>query len=336
MKVLVTGATGYLAGHCVAELLTEGYAVRGTVRDPRTAEVAHLRALAERTGGELEFAAADLTSDAGWAEAVDGCTYVLHVASPFPSRIPSDENEVIRPAVDGTLRVLKAARFSGTVRRVVLTSSGAAVHFGHDAPGHVFTEDDWTDVNQAGPYPKSKTLAEQAAWDFARETGLELVALQPGTILGPLLHPDARTSVELIRRIMRGGLPALPTIGWNIVDVRDLARLHRLAMETPEAAGNRYIAGDRFLWARGIASVLAERYRPRGYRIGTAAMPYWLTWAIARFDPSVRLALTFWGRQDLTTAAKAEEELGWTNRPPEDSVIDTAESLIQLDLVARR
>ncbi|MFC9428376.1 SDR family oxidoreductase [Streptomyces sp. NPDC056987] len=335
MKVLITGATGYLAGHCIAELLTQGYSVRGTVRDLRTADVAHLRALAERTGGELEFAEADLTGDAGWTEAVDGCAYVWHVASPFPSNIPRDEDEVIRPAVEGTLRVLRAAESSGTVRRVVLTSSEAAVHYGHDSD-RVFTEADWSDPGKAGPYAKSKTLAERAAWDFARESGLELVVLNPCTILGPMLNADVNTSLELIRRIMRGTLPVVPKIGWNVVDVRDLARLHRLAMETPSAAGNRYIAAGQFMWAREMASVLAGRYRSRGYRIGTGAMPYWMLWVMARFDPSGRLALGFWGREDRSSAAKAERELGWTSRPPSDSVLDTATSMIELGVVPRR
>jgi dihydroflavonol-4-reductase len=334
MKVLITGATGYLAGHCIAELLTQGYSVRGTVRNLRTADVAHLRALAGRTGGELEFVEADLTGDAGWTEAVDGCAYVWHVASPFPSSVPRDEDEVIRPAVDGTLRVLRAAESSGTVRRVVLTSSGAAVHYGHDND-RVFTEADWTDPSKAGPYAKSKTLAERAAWDFARESGLELVVLNPSTILGPMLNADVNTSLELIRRIMRGTLPVVPKIGWDVVDVRDLARLHRLAMETPSAAGNRYIAAGQFMWAREMASVLAGRYRSRGYRIGTGAMPYWLLWVVSRFDPSSRLALGFWGREDRSSAAKAEKELGWTSRSPSDAVLDTATSMIELGVVPR-
>ncbi|MBQ1090441.1 aldehyde reductase [Streptomyces sp. B93] len=335
MKVLITGATGYLAGHCVAELLAHGYGVRGTVRDLRTADVARLRALAGRMGGELEFVEADLTGDAGWAEAAEGCGYVWHVASPFPTRVPRDEDEVIRPAVDGTLRVLRAARASTTVRRVVLTSSGAAVHHGHD-DGRVFTETDWSDLSTAGPYARSKTLAEKAAWDFARETELELVVLNPSTVLGPLLNADVNTSVELIRRIMRGTLPLLPKIGWDIVDVRDLARLHRLAMETPSAAGNRYIAAGQFMWAREMAQVLAGRYRPRGYRIATGTMPYWLMWAVSRVDPSSRLALTFWGRMDRSSAAKAQKELGWTSRPPSDAVLDTAASMIEQGVVPRR
>jgi dihydroflavonol-4-reductase len=332
MKVLVTGATGFVAGHCIEELLTHGYQVRSTVRDLRTADVAHLRAIADRTGGELEFVAADLTADARWVEAAAGCTYVWHVASPFPAHVPDDENEVIVPAVDGTLRVLRAARDAG-VRRVVLTSSLAAIAFGHDDDGRTYTEADWTDVSKVDPYMKSKTLAEKAAWDFASGDGLELVTVNPGTILGPLLNNDVNTSLELILRMMKGRLPVVPKIGWSLVDVRDLARLHRLAMETPTAAGNRYVAGGPHVWAREIASVLAERYRPRGYRIRTGPMPYALMWLIGRVDPAIRLGLVIWNRRTLVSAAKAETELGWTMRPVEETVTDTAESMIRHGLV---
>jgi len=329
MTVLVTGATGFVAGHCIQELLSHGYRVRGTVRDLRNADVAHLHDIA---GGRLELVQADLTSDAGWAEAAAGCTHVWHVASPFPARVPDDENEVIEPAVDGTLRVLRAARAAG-VRRVVLTSSLAAVAFGHDDDRRTYTEADWTVESRVDPYVKSKTLAERAAWEFTRDGGPELVAINAGTIFGPLLNADVNTSVELIVRIMRERLPLVPRIGWSLVDVRDLARLHRLAMENPAAAGNRYVAGGRHVWAREIAAILRTAYRPRGYRIGTASMPYAVTWLIGRFDPAVRLALTFWNKQMLVSAAKAERELGWRTRPPEESVLDTAASLIEWGLV---
>lgn len=335
MKVLVTGATGFVAGHCVEELLTHGYQVRGTVRSLKTADVAHLRAIAEHTGGELEFVEADLMADAGWAEAVAGCAAVWHVASPFPSQQPKDENELITPAVDGTLRVLRVAR-DADVARVVLTSSLAAVAFGHDDDSRTHTEADWTDVSNVDPYVKSKTLAEKAAWDFARTSHVELVTLTPGTILGPLQNTDCNTSLELIRRMMAGQLPVVPKIGWATVDVRDLARLHRLAMENPAAAGNRYIAGGRHVWAVDMASVLAERYRPRGYRIGTRLMPHTLMRLLGVADPSVRLALTFWNRRMLVSAEKAEAELGWTMRPVEETLIDTAHSMIEHGVVPPR
>lgn len=335
-RVLVTGATGFLAGHCIAELLTSGYRVRGSVRDLRTADTAHLRTIAEHGSGELELVEATLDEDDGWPAAVRDCTYVLHVASPFPDRPPRDEDELIRPAVEGTRRVLRAAAESGTVRRAVLTSSTAAITNGHTATTHTFDESDWTVLDAADAYPKSKTLAEQAAWDCARETGLELVVLNPGFILGPLQRAQHTTSMETLRRLLDGGLPALPRIGWAVVDVRDLAVAHRLALEAPDAGGNRYICAGDHVWMRDMAAVLAEEYGDRGYRIPTREMPYWLMWTIGRFDPTVRLALSFYDRREELTAAKATRELGWTMRPVRDSLVDAAESQIRHGLVAAR
>jgi dihydroflavonol-4-reductase len=328
VKVLVTGATGFVAGHCVEELLAHGYAVRGTVRDLATADVAHLRAAARRTGGSLELVEARLDADAGWAEAVDGCACVWHVASPNPSRAPKHEDEVVRPAVDGTLRVLRAAAASGTVRRVVLTSSIDAIRHGHPDQ-RVRTEADWSTVDGADPYPKSKVHAERAAWDFVRDRPLELVTICPGLVLGPLLRPGGTTSVEVVRLLLAHGMPAVPRLGFAVVDVRDIATAHRLAMEVPEAAGNRYICAGEHLWMADIAAILAAEYRPRGYRVPTRPMPYWLMWAIARFDRTVRLGLGYVGVPALVSAAKAERELGWTTRPARESIVDTAESLVR-------
>ncbi|HVV09847.1 aldehyde reductase [Amycolatopsis sp.] len=333
-RVLVTGATGFLAAHCIEELLTHGYRVRGSVRDLRTAQTAHLREIAEHAGGELEFVEVTLDSDAGWAEAVAGCAYVLHVASPFPDRIPKDENELIKPAVEGTLRVLRAAN-AGGVRRVVLTSSVAAISYGHD-DSRTLTEADWTLLDAADAYPKSKTLAERAAWEYAGESGLELVAINPGAIFGPLLRPQRPTSMEAVRRIMSGQLPALPRIGWSPVDVRDLATAHRLAMEQPEAAGNRYICAGSHLWMRDMARILAGEYAPRGYSIATRSMPYWLMWILGRFDSTVRLALGFYGHNQTVSAAKAADELGWTMRPVRETIVDAAESLIRHGVVTAK
>ena len=333
-RVLVTGATGFIAGHCVEELLTHGYVVRGTVRDQRTADVAHLEAIAARTGGSLELVQVGLDSDAGWDNAVDGCSYVWHIASPFPATVPRDEDEVIRPAVDGTLRVLRSAAASASVRRVVLTSSIAAIAVGHDA-SRVLDESDWSLLDDTQPYQKSKTLAERAAWDFARESGMELVTINPGQVLGPLQRPHRPTSLEMIRRILGHELPAVPDLGLSSVDVRDVAAAHLLATRTPHAAGNRYICSGDHLWVRDVAAILAEEYRPRGYRIPTRVMPYWLLWTAGRFDPAARLALTFAGRRQLVTARKARDELGWTMRPVRESVIDTAESLLGYGVVRR-
>jgi dihydroflavonol-4-reductase len=333
-KVLVTGATGFVAGHCIQELLAHGYAVRGSVRNPATADVAHLHAIAQRTGGSLELVEARLDADAGWAEAVDGCASVWHLASPNPTQAPKDADEVIRPAVDGTLRVLRAAAASGTVRRVVLTSSIDAIRHGHDPADHrVRTEADWSDVDRCDPYPRSKVYAERAAWDYVRDQPLELVTVNPGLVLGPLLHAERTTSIEVVRLLLARRMPAVPRLGFAVVDARDVAVAHRLAMEVPEAAGNRYICAGEHLWMGDIAAVLAAEFGPLGYRIPTRPLPYWLMWAIARFDRTIRLALGYVGVPALVSADKAKQDLGWTARPARESIVDTAESLIRYGVV---
>ncbi|GAB2646646.1 SDR family oxidoreductase [Nocardia goodfellowii] len=337
-QVLVTGATGFVAGHVITELLEHGYAVRATVRDlAATAKRAHLVEAAARIGGELEFVAADLDRDSGWAAAVAGCATVLHVASPFPAAPPEDEQELITTAVDGTLRVLRAAAASGTVRRVVLTSSIAAIAHGHADHGVVRTEADWSIVAKCASYQKSKTLAERAAWDFAAalpaDQRFDLVVVNPGMVLGPVQSANTSTSHEPVRRLLSGAVPGAPRVGWSVVDVRDLAVLHRLAMEVPEAAGNRYVAAGEHVWMRDMGRMLAAEFGPRGYRVPTRALPDLLVRAVAVFDKGVRLTLPTLGVAELLSSEKARRELGWTMRPPRESVLDTAESLIQHGIV---
>jgi len=336
-RVLVTGATGFVAGHCIRELLDHGYAVRGTVRD-LTATGTALDELARR--GPLELVEANLESDRGWHAAVSGCTYVLHVASPFPApaHVPDNEDELIRPAVQGTLRVLRACADHG-VKRVVLTSSIAAITAGYDRADHTTrTEDDWSLVDSSPAYQKSKTLAERAAWDYVRglpdNRRFELVALNPGNVLGPLQRPSVRTSVESVRVLLARAVPGSPHIGFANVDVRDLATAHRLAMETPEAAGNRYICAGEHLWMRDIARILADEFNPRGFRVPTGSVPHWLLWTLARFNKTMRMALYMAGRRELVSADKARRELGWTMRPARETIIDTANSLIQHGICA--
>jgi dihydroflavonol-4-reductase len=320
--VLVTGASGFVAGHCIAELASRGYAVRGTVRRPGSA--AHL-------DGTAELVVADLESDAGWAEAVAGCRYVLHVASPFPLADPKDPDDLVRPAVQGTLRVLRASAASGTVRRVVLTSSMAAVRPAHPSDGRTLTEDDWCDPDACDDaYQKSKALAERTAWDFiAREGGgLELAVVNPGLVLGPVTHAAAGTSVEVVRRLIARTDPGVPRLGWATVDVRDLAVAHRLAMEYPAAAGNRYICAGPHVWMGDMAEILATKYRVR-----TRAIPYWLVWLLGRVDPTIRSVLGDWGVSELASADKARRELGWSMRPLRETLLDTAASLVEQHVV---
>src|SRR6476661_7698297 len=265
--VLVTGGSGFIGAHCIRRLHEDGYRVRTTVRS--LAREAEVRQMAGE--GPLEFAEADLTDDAGWAEAVAGCDFVLHVASPFPLGQPKHEDELIVPARDGALRVLRAARDAG-VRRVVLTSSFAAIGYGHDEGDAVADETRWTDVDGPGvsAYAKSKTLAERAAWDFVRAEGgsLELATVNPVAVLGPLLGPDPSTSIELVKRLIDGSMPGTPKVAFGIVDVRDVADLHVRAMAAPEAAGERFLAvGEQWRWASEMAGWLREALPDRAKKI---------------------------------------------------------------------
>ncbi|SDP41783.1 SDR family oxidoreductase [Actinacidiphila guanduensis] len=332
-RVLVTGGSGFVAGYCVTELLDHGYSVRTTVRDSGDPEKsARLREL-----GDVEVMPADLSSDAGWAEAMEGCAFVLHVASPFPAAMPKDEADVIRPAVDGTLRVLRAAADSGTVRRVVLTSSVAAIASGHPDDHKVFTEADWSVVDAIPAYEKSKTLAERAAWDFAATLpdggGFELVVVNPGFVLGPVRHAPVGTSVNLVRRLLAREVPASPPIGLAVVDVRDLAVAHRLAMEVPGAAGNRYICAGDNTWMQEVARILAENFDGLGFRVPTGKMPSWLIRLAAPFNSEMRQVRFLAGHPVSVSAQKAHNELGWTMRPLRDTVVDTATSLVETGIV---
>jgi nucleoside-diphosphate-sugar epimerase len=337
--VLVTGGSGFIGSHCILQLLAAGHRVRTTVRDLRREE--DVRALLKQggaePGGALSFFAADLISDAGWANAVAGCEYVLHVASPFPSTVPKDENELIVPAREGALRVLRASRDAG-VKRVVLTSSFAAIGYGHPQQTAPFSETDWTDPsgNDVMPYTKSKTLAERAAWDFVgREgRGLELAVVNPVGVFGPVLGADYATSILFVQRIMDGALPGLPRMSFGVVDVRDVADLHRRAMTHPAAKGERFlaVAGD-FLWIVEIATMLKARMGSAAKRVPTRQLPNWLLHLAALRDPAVKQILPELGKWKNATNEKARRVLGWNPRSREDAIVATAESLLRLGLL---
>ena len=339
--VLVTGASGYLGGHVVREFLEHGYRVRGTVRSlANPKKVSHLRELGVRYAGRLELVEADLERDAGWNEAVAGCTFVEHVASPFPSAAPAHEDELIRPAVDGTLRVLRAASESGTVKRVVVTSSVAAIAYGHQQPSaRPYTEEDWSLPEHCEAYQKSKTLAERAAWEFVAKLPatkrIEMATINPGFIAGPLSGPEIGTSGEVVGRLMRRELPACPEIGFATVDVRDVAIAHRLATETPAAAGQRFLAAGDHLWMQDIAKILAAEFGPKGYKPPTGKLPYPLMWLVARFDKSVRLVLQYVGKKEAVSHEKATRLLGWKPRPVRDTFVEMADSMIEKGLIPR-
>ncbi len=340
--VLVTGGSGFIAQHCMLKLFEAGYRVRATVRSlAREAGVrATLKAAGAEAGERLAFFAADLTADAGWNEAAAGCDFVLHVASPFPLTVPKHEDELIVPAREGALRVLRAARGAG-VKRVVQTSSFAAVGYGHPPMDRAFNEHDWTQVDGEGltAYAKSKTLAERAAWDFmAREGGdMELAVVNPVGVFGPILGADFSTSIEIVKRMMDGALPALPRLAFGVVDVRDVADLHLLAMTDPEAAGERFlaVAGD-FLSMRDIALILRRRLGDAASRVPTRELPDWLLRVLARVDKSVGQIVPELGKTKNATSDKARRVLGWSPRSAEDAVVATAESLVRLGLAKHR
>ncbi|SDP25654.1 SDR family oxidoreductase [Actinacidiphila guanduensis] len=382
-RVLVTGGSGFLAAHCIAQLLERGYRVRTTVRSAarepdvramvaagralngtRTAAPeAHAKDAPARnapapnargpvpdtasdapasdapaptspTPDPLTFTLADLSADDGWSEAVEGCAYVLHVASPFPPGAPKDEDEVITPAREGALRVLRAARDAG-VRRVVLTSSFAAIGYGHPPTERPFTEEDWTDTASpgVGAYVKSKALAERAAWDFAEREGgaMELAVVNPVGIFGPVLGPDYASSIGLVKRLLEGAMQGVPRMYFAVVDVRDVADLHLRAMSDPAAAGRRFLAaaGDA-VGLRDIAALLRHRLGPAGARVPTRKLPDWSVKFAARRNPEAAAMVPNLGVIRHVRSDRARRLLGWQPRSWEETVLATAESLTAL------
>jgi dihydroflavonol-4-reductase len=338
-QVLVTGGSGFIGAHCILQLLEAGYRVRTTVRslkrEPDVRAMLKQGGLAN-PGDRLSFIAANLEKDAGWPEAVAGCTYVLHVASPLPPNTPKHEDELIIPARGGALRVVRASRDAG-VKRVVLTSSFGAIGYGHPPQAAPFSEKDWSNLNGDVPaYQKSKTLAERAAWDFIASEGgtLELSVVNPVGVLGPVLGSDYSTSILLVQRLMDGAVPGCPRLNFGLVDVRDVADLHLRAMTHPAAKGERFLAaaGD-FLWMRDIATVLKNRMGDAAKRVPTRELPNWMVRLAALRDPAVKLIAPELGKTKNATNEKAKHMLGWVPRSSEHSIVATAESLVQLKLL---
>lgn len=332
--VLVTGANGFIAGHMIAELQRRGFEARGTLRSLDKADAA--REAVEQAGGEggrVVLYQASLDDDAGWAEAVKDCDYLLHLASPFPLSSPKTLDEIVRPARDGALRALKAAQASG-VKRAVLTSSCASVMYGlGPAPGRVFSETDWS--NPDGPniraYAISKTLAERAAWEFAVGSGLELSTVLPGLVLGPVLRRDHSSSIDVFRRLFAREIPGAPAIGYPCVDVRDVTDLHIRAMTNPKAKGNRFIASEDFYWLRDLALLAKQAFPKR--RIPTGALPNFMVRFAALSDKDIKDNLFELGVEKPCSSKKARQWLDWSPRPMAETVRDTGQSLIDLGVV---
>lgn len=325
--VLVTGGSGYIGGWCVVELLRRGYVVRTTVRSLAREPAVRAAIAAEVDPGDrLRFFAAELTEDAGWDEATAGCDYVLHVASPIGTDMPSDPQELIVPAREGALRALRAAAKAG-VKRVVLTSSVAAAA----SPGDDITTDEtvWTDPADPDAYRQSKLQAERAAWAFAAaHPGFELATVMPSMVIGPVLTAENMGSVQLVWRLLAGKVPGIPKLGFPVVDVRDVVDLHLRAMTMPEAKGERFIASTQFLWMAEIAKILRDGLGPRAPKVPTRMLPSFALRLMAVFDRALRRVTPNLGRKRGFSSAKAQRLLGWAPRPAAASVIDCAESLI--------
>jgi nucleoside-diphosphate-sugar epimerase len=339
--VLVTGGSGFIGSHVILQLLAAGHRVRATLRSLK--READTRAMLKQGGAEpgeqLTFVAADLESDAGWPQAVAGCEYVLHVASPFPPGIPKTEDELIIPARDGAVRVLRAAR-DARVKRVVLTSSFAAIGYGHPPQKAPFDETSWTDPQGPDvlPYVKSKALAERAAWDFVLKDApdLELSVINPVGVFGPVLGPDYSTSILIVQRLMDGAVPGCPRLNFGAVDVRDVADLHLRAMTHPAAKGERFlaVAGD-FLSMRDIGKILKRRLGAAARRVPTWQLPDFIVRLAALRDPAVRQILPELGKFKNASGEKAKRTLGWAPRSTEEAIVATAESLVRLGLLRK-
>ena len=328
--VLVTGGTGFIGGWCIVELLKRGYDVRTTVRS-RSKEGALRSAIETVAGGtdRLTCVIADLTADSGWDEAVAGCDYVLHVASPLGDS-SDDEKTLIAAAHDGTLRVLRAAANAG-VKRVVMTSAAATARPPHDSD-RVSDETMWADEKdpQFDAYRRSKILAERAAWDFVQSTptNTTLTTILPGAVFGPVLSTATLGSVQIIGGLMQGRPPGLARIGFWVVDVRDLAELHVHAMTAPEAAGERFIAAGDFMWMADLAAALHAGLGERAAKVPTRELPDDLVRVLAFFLKPLRSMLPFLGRRNELTSEKARRMLGFAPRPAAFTVVDCARSLI--------
>ena len=326
--VLVTGVTGFLGSHVAAALARAGHSVRGTARTGTETD------WVEKAVPGLAIVRCDLTSDDGWAAAMGGCDHVLHVASPFPDVQPKDPAVLVRPAVEGTRRVLEHARDAGVARIVVTGSMNCLAADRSKPPGHRYTEADWTDPDapEITPYDRAKTLAELEVVRFGeRNPDTETVTIHPGAIFGPLLGPRWSASGEIVRILLAGEVPAVPRIGFSPVDVRDVADAHVAAMDVPDIAGRRFICSLDHVWLADIARILADRYGGPDRRIPTRTLPDWLTRAGGLVKPALRRALPHVGRTRYVDTTVIRTALGWSPRPLETALADMADSFLNLD-----
>jgi len=331
--VLVTGGSGYIGSWCVVGLLQQGYVVRATVRD-LAKEAAARAAIAGVVdpGNRLSFHAANLTADDGWDAAVEGCDYVLHVASPLGVAEPKDPDVLIKPAREGARRAISAAIKAG-VKRVVQTSSVAATAKTSLTADWTSDETDWTDPKAKGvsAYAQSKTLAERAAWELIETAGGQttLATVNPALVLGPVMSGDFSDSVQVVERLLTGRVPGLPRLGFNVVDVRDVADLHIRAMTAPEAAGQRFVAAAHYAWMADIAEILrAHLPAAASAKVPTRKIPDFVLRLVGIFDKELASVTPSLGHKHDNSSAKAQAVLGWKPRPLKDTILDCANSLV--------
>jgi len=333
--VLVTGGSGYIAVHIILKLLLENYRVRATLRTmSRQDEVKGMLRSGGLTNLEgLSFVQTDLSSDQNWDEAVKGAEYVIHVASPTPNKVYKDENEMIVPAREGVLRVLRAARDAG-VKRVVLTSAFGAIGVGHTNHQGPFTEKDWSNTDaDIHPYQKSKTIAEKAAWELIRQegNGLELAAVNPVGVMGPILGNDYSHSNSSVRQMLEGTMKAVPKIYSDYVDVRDVADLHILAMTRPEANGERFIASTaENLSMLDVANILKKHLGEEAKNAPRGEIPNIVVRVMALFKPQLRMIASLLGLDMSTSNQKAKQLLGWQPRSAEEAIAATGKSMMKI------
>jgi dihydroflavonol-4-reductase len=337
-KVLVTGISGFLGSHTAIKLLEKGYRVTGTLRELKRADELR-KTIAGYTGNieDLTFAQAELSDENVWLNLTKGVDYIQHIASPFPSSMPKNDDELVVPAKAGVLNILKAAS-ANSVKRVVLTSAASTVLHGKPK-GHengTYDETVWADENNLSdttPYYRSKIIAEKAAWDFTEhdDSGLQLVSVLPGAMLGPALEQDYGTSAAIVLKMLDGSLPAIPQISFDIADVRSVADLLILAMEKPEASNQRFLATSGFLSMKDIAEILRQKYPDR--KIPSGKLPIWLTHVLGWFDKSIQPVLLDLGKERKADSSKARNMLGWKPIDKKEAVLACAESLISLRLI---
>ena len=335
--VLVTGGTGYIAGELIRQLLARDWTVHTTVRNKAKSEAILRKRLGDPGEDRVRVFQAELMDDAGWAEAVAGCSHVAHVASPIAASTPKDENEMIVPAREGTLRALRFAKEAG-VTRFVQTSSMAAVAYGRSEKDYTVSEADWTDITHPDVYPyvKSKTIAERAARDWVAEEGgdMEFVSVNPSMVLGPVDDPDFSPSVEAVRQLLAGDVPMAPDLGFAIVDTRDTAALHVKCLEEPGLDGERFLAAGGFYKFIEVAQMLKKGLPPEHTKkVPTKVMPNFLVHVLSLFNAGIRSIKSELGKSRHCDVSHAKERLGWETRPAEESVLDCAKSLIEHGVV---